>query len=349
MYRYRFYKGDLRMKPISTLREFQEMLDGISIYDLLRYRDEPYKEQKCYSEILIEKKTGGYRILHAPQGKLKTVQQQVLTYLQDVEVSPAAYGYVRGKNIADHANCHLGKKTLVKLDIEDFFDTVTFSQVYHAIECELSNSPAISVVNNELIWFFTKFCTLKGALPQGAVTSPVLSNLVFLPLDRLISSYCARREICYTRYSDDLIFSGDIGIAALISFIRRLLKENGFTLNPEKIVVAAAGRQKKVTGVVVNERLQVERNYRRTIRQEMYYIQKFGLEGHLTAKNVFDDELQNAPYTTKQKKQAVKELQRLLGKINFVLQIDPQNREFLTYRSDCQVMLQRLPKWMTEG
>ena len=127
----------------------------------------------------------------------------------------------------------------------------------------------------------------------------------------------------------------------MILFIKRLLAQNGFILNEDKIVIAGDGRQKKVTGVVVNQHPQTDRKYRREIRQDIYYIGKYGLEEHLQRKGLLLNDIDKTV-------QLVKELQKLIGRIVFVLQIDPENKEFQNYKELGIDLLNRVPLiWTT--
>ncbi|MDF3000615.1 MAG: RNA-directed polymerase [Bacillota bacterium] len=317
----------------NTLREFLGSIKPKHTYLLFRYTDEAYKLKRCYHPVILKKKNGGLRVLQVPDEKLKRLQRQLLTYLQHAEISPCAAAYVKGRGLSFHAHYHADRNMLLKLDLEDFFGSITFSKVLFAVKEALKRSPlAGAEQSSEIGWFIAKACTLEGVLPQGAPTSPILSNMVFLPLDQIISSYCIPRGIRYTRYSDDLFFSGDFRASEIIPFIRKLLMKNGYTLNEKKVVAAGRGSKKLVTGVVVNQRPQADRSYRREIRQNVYYIGKFGLEEHLKRKGLLGE-----------RAKMVKELQRLLGRIVFVLQIDPQNREFQEYKQFCIGLLNRLP------
>lgn len=349
----------------NTLREFLGSIKPKHTYLLFRYTDEAYKLRRCYRPVLLKKKNGGVRILQVPDEKLKRLQRQLLTYLQHAEISSCAAAYVKGRGLAEHAHYHAERSMLLKLDIEDFFGSITFTKVLLAVKEALKRSPLVGEEQrSEIGWFIAKACTLDGVLPQGAPTSPTLSNMVFLQLDQMISSYCVPRGIRYTRYSDDLFFSGDFRPSEIIPFIRKLLLKNGYTLNEKKIVAAGRGSKKLVTGVVVNQRPQVDRSYRREIRQSIYFIGKFGLEEHLQRKGLLGEDLPTEEmrseemeseavwtagneavgreYTVRRAKMA-RELQRLIGRIVFVLQIDPQNREFQEYKQFCIGLLNQLP------
>lgn len=339
---------------ICTLREFLESLEPVDTYRLFRYTDEAFKEEYCYAQIPMRKKNGGVRILQVPNKRLKRLQRALLPYFQHAEISSCAAAYVEGRTLLAHALQHANNRMIVKLDIENFFGSTAFSKVFHAVDEALKNSPLAGPdrgsgaresskaknYNGKMSWFIAKACTLNGALPQGAPTSPALSNMVFFPLDKIISSYCGKQEIHYTRYSDDMIFSGDFRPSGLISFVRKLLMQNDYVLNEDKIVIADSGRQQKITGVVVNHRPQADRKYRRMIRQDIHYIGKYGLEEHLQRKGLLTDDKDK-------KAQLVAELKKLIGRIAFVLQIDPGNKEFQIYKALCVDLLNRVPKIWT--
>lgn len=301
------------------------------------------RRAKCYHEVCLPRRDGGVRRVEAPSAPLKRVQRALLPLLSDGEVSPYAAAYRKGVCVRDNAAPHAGSPLVVKLDIHDFFGSIRFVAVFSAIDRALRLSPLAGVhylnaydrtkpdprhYNRVLSHYFTCFCTLHGALVQGAPTSPLLSNLVFAPLDALIGAYCEKRGIVYTRYSDDMTFSGAFNPHALIGFVEHLLRANGFLLNGKKTAVLGRGVRQKITGVVVNDTPRAVRAYRREIRQEMYYMQAYGLESHLSRCGIADP-----PEAY---------LHRLMGRIGFVLQIQPDNVEFLEYRGLCAALLERL-------
>ena len=335
---------------INNLEEFLKSLKPVDTYRLFKYTDETFKTEKCYHQLSLSKRDGGVRVLQVPNEKLKRLQRNLLQYFQHAEISPCAAAYIKGRTIKEQAIKHTNSRLIVKLDIENFFGSITFQKVFYSVDEALKNSPLVgpyyrmnsqqSLIlknyNSEVSWFITKACTLNGVLPQGAPTSPMLSNMVFFPLDKVIYSYCTEHKIHYTRYSDDMIFSGDFRPSGLISFIRKLLIRNGYILNEKKIVVAGKGKQQKITGVVVNDRPQTDRKYRREIRRDIYYICKYGLEEHLRRNGILIQENQIAV-------QMVKELQKLIGRVSFVLQIDPDNKEFQQYKEISINLLNKVP------
>jgi len=305
-------------------------------YQLMRFSREEYRKS-CYTLRELPKKSGGTRLICEPSSPLKRVQRGILPLISGGE-SQYATAYVVGKSVRDNGQPHLGKPLVVKLDISSFFGSIGFLQVFRAIDKALKASPLTGChylnaddradiktknYNNVLSFYFARFCTRNGVLPQGAPTSPVLSNLVFAPIDEIIGEYCKKRHIAYTRYSDDMTFSGAFNPLSLIDFVRHILAVNDFKLNDKKTKILGRGCCRVITGAVVNEKLQATREYRREIRQEMYYIQKYSLKDHLRCRKV--------------KTEPEQYRNSLLGRIGFVLQLSPQDAEFQQYK-----------KWMIE-
>ena len=135
--------------------------------------------------------------------------------------------------------------------------------------------------------------------------------------DYIIGEWCDKNNINYTRYSDDMTFSMNEYNTDLIRFVRVNLYKYGLELNNDKICLINNSSQQKITGIVVNDKIQVDSKYRKTIRQEIYYINKFGIDEHIRRINIDDK---------------VKYLKSLYGRILFVLSIDSKNKEFIKYK-----------------
>ena len=161
--------------------------------------------------------------------------------------------------------------------------------------------------------------TIDDFLPQGAPTSPALSNLYLKEFDEEIEEFCKSKSIAYTRYSDDLTFSMQRFNQDLVTLVKEKLGNLGLELNKKKSKIISGPLQKRVTGVVVNEKPQAPKEYKRKIRQEMYYISRFGLRGHLGHNHCSIGE---KTY-----------LNHLLGQINFVLLLEKDNEEFKKYKT----------------
>ena len=278
-------------------------------------------EKLFYRSFKIPKRNNKFRTIHEPLPSLKEIQTWILHYILTPAskkfVSPVAKAFMPKLSIRDNARFHRGQKILVCLDLKDFFDTVSFPQVYH-IFCLLGYKKNVATL-------LTRLCLLKNKLPQGAPTSPMLSNFVFKFYDDLIINFCTSRGIRYTRYADDLTFSGDFNPGEIIRYVESVLSHTQFKINAAKTKVLTKAKRQQVTGVVVNQKIQVSRDYRNKIRQEVYYCIKYGVEEHL--KRI------NYPYNAEQY------IRHLLGKVNFTLLINKQDARMAGYYEYLQDML----------
>lgn len=271
-----------------------------------------------YHKEILTKKDGGTRTLMVPCSLLKAVQRNILHHvLEQRPVSDCARAYRKGMDIRTNAGPHAGKKQVLKLDISHFFDNILFPQVLNAAFPETLFPPAAGVL-------LTSLCCCRERLPQGSPASPAISNLVMLPFDESMKRWCGEREIVYTRYCDDMTFSGDFDSVQVYHKVKSYLEAMGFSLNEKKTRLLKDGVRQSVTGIVVNEKPQVSRDYRKKLRQEIYYCRKYGVTGHLER--------------MKEKTGAAAEEQKyissVLGRIQFVLQVNPEDREFLEYRRE---------------
>jgi len=180
--------------------------------------------------------------------------------------------------------------------------------------------------NQELSEIFANLCCLDNCLPQGAPTSPYLSNIFAREIDVRLSKYLWKRKLYYTRYSDDITISGNIlneQIPQIMSFCKYLLSNYGLRLNDEKTKILRQHQKQYVTGAVVNEKVSAEKKIKKELRQQMYYIKKFGLESHM---NHLQIKQQNYLY-------------HLMGKICWILTLEKNNKEFRQYNECLKELL----------
>lgn len=286
-----------------------------------------------YSIFELPKPDGGIRIVYMPSPFLKLLQEQIYKkLLYAIPVSKYAVAYVPGMNLRDGAARHVGHPVLLKLDIHHFFDSITYSMVLSYVFNSKRFPKEVGVL-------LTSLCCYKGCLPQGAPTSPAISNIVMYTFDEMIGQYCEKMGIVYSRYSDDMRFSGDFSPGRVIRKVDGLLSSMGFSLNTRKTHIAWQGQQQLITGVIVNSKEQAPAAYRRVIRQEMYYCRKYGVRSHILHADlqafIAEDSKSHDGKRVYQKKY----LQHLLGKINYCLCIDPENKELLDYFSSVLALL----------
>ena len=274
--------------------------------------------EQHYHPYTISKRDGGARKLLVPDGLLKQVQRRILQrVLEPQPVSVYATAYHKGAQLRQNGAPHLQQPLVLKLDIQDFFPSILLPDVLSACFNSQQMLPSVGML-------LANLCCYQGALPQGAPTSPAISNLVLRSFDDWLGRWCAAQNIVYTRYSDDLTFSGNFDAVKVQQRVAAALADRGFLLNKNKTQRLTTQNRQIVTGVVVNDKLQVPRGYRRKLRQEIYYCQRYGAASHLAHCNP-------QPETPIADEQVRRYLQSLLGKVQFVLQINPDDGEFQQY------------------
>lgn len=278
-------------------------------FDLMKHCD------TFYRPISLKKKNGTYRQIYEPNDILKRIQKKILDkILSQLPISQYAKAYRTGGTLIDNAAAHIGKRYVLKLDITDFFGSISFEQVYSAAFHTKYFPKQIGVL-------LTMLCCRKEVLPQGAPTSPALSNIVMCHFDNYIGSWCEARAIAYTRYCDDMTFSSDRPLFGVYQKVKTMLEEVGFELNEKKTHFISNASRQSVTGITVNEKLSVPIHYKRRLRQEIYYTLKFGLAEQIVRSDKTEFFMNARPDVSKY-------YNHLLGQIGFVLQIEPENTWF---------------------
>lgn len=252
-----------------------------------------------YVRFQIPKKSGGTRDIWAPQPKLAAAQAWILeNVLSKVPVGPVAHGFIPGRSTVTNAAPHVKRAIVVNVDLRDFFPTITFPRVRGLFEA-LGYSPAVATVfallcteapRRDVEYSGKKYFVATGprALPQGACTSPALSNLAAWTLDRRLGGVAAKLGWTYTRYADDLTFSGDTlvpkgeknpkSVGWLLARTRHVCEAEGFEVNEKKVRVQRRNTAQIVTGVVVNEKPSTSRAERRKLRAILHHARFEGLE-----------------------------------------------------------------------
>lgn len=233
-----------------------------------------------YNHFTIEKKSGSQREIRDPDIPLKRIQK-LLNCLLQVVFSPKVHyctnGFSYGRDIVRNARPHLNKKYVLNCDIKNFFPSVNYGRV----RAVLRLSPFNFINDKEVIAnLIASLCTYENRLPQGAPTSPILSNLVTQKLDRKISAYCNLYKIKYSRYADDLTFSSNTNYFndAFIGDIRSILLDEQFQLNEVKTRLKTSMDRQQVTGIIVNKKLNVRREYIKKVRAMLNNWEKKGLK-----------------------------------------------------------------------
>jgi len=280
--------------------------------DLARWLDLPEAELRAwlkdtpawtrgydYSRFTIPKRRGGSRTIEAPGEKLKALQRRVLhRLLNPLPAHPAATGFVPGRSIVDNARPHAGRGVVINLDLADFFPSITAERVAESLRGLGWGAEAAAIVS--------RMCTHEGHLPQGAPTSPALSNLVCRRLDARLAALAEKHGGQYTRYADDITLSfPGLGInkrlrpkpknqpplerppslsgvkrsrrppsRALLTQIRGIIEDEGFQIQMKKKVRLQRPHQRQTaTGLVVNQTVNLPRQTRRLIRAMRHHEQ----------------------------------------------------------------------------
>jgi len=219
-----------------------------------------------YQTYKLPKKSGGNRIITVPNNYLKSIQKSIYeSILKTIPLHKAAKGFRQGYSIVDNAKIHVGKNIVVNVDIANFFPNTSNDLVWKALYTHLK-----SRFSKNCIRLISELCCYKGGLPIGAPTSPVISNLVLKPSDVAFSKISKKFNIEYSRYADDLTFSGDENSIKILPFVQDVLGQKGFQLDSKKTNIFRKGRRQCVTGLVVNEQISVARPIRKRIRASVH-------------------------------------------------------------------------------
>jgi len=251
-----------RLIPVVTGSEIALFL-GVSRRLVGHMVAEPWRYYRAFS---IKKRSGEFRQMTAPRVFLKTVQRYILDcILNQIPTHRAAVGFKPKCSVVDGARLHVGQPFLWNIDVKDFFPSITQGRVIRVF--------MDSGFPEEAARFLARLCCLNGVLPQGAPTSPAISNLVFLALDEALARAASDAGTRYTRYADDMTFSSGKPIGQDFRLqVTRLLNCSGFQLNTQKSRLMGPLTRREVTGLTVNERVSVPRLMRRNLRARFYQV-----------------------------------------------------------------------------
>jgi RNA-directed DNA polymerase len=277
-----------RIESVAALAEALELSSGqLAWLADVRGLERTVEAEKLrnYRYRWAPRRSGLPRLIEAPKARLKEIQRWVLHEILDrVPAHDAAHGFTPGRSVLTHASLHTGRAIVVRIDLRDFFASVSAGRVYgifrtlgypasvaHSLTGLCSNTipsmvwNAIEPPQPHLIqarfWLGRQLATPH--LPQGAPTSPALANLAAFALDRRLDGLGDAFTLTYSRYADDLVFSGprltDRGNRTLLEMVRRIVSDEGFRVNDDKTSLRTAAQRQLVTGVVVNAHANVSR------------------------------------------------------------------------------------------
>lgn len=246
-----------------------------------------------YVSFEVPKRSGGTRLLSSPHRTLKKAQQWILeNILSKLPVEPVSHGFVPGKSILTNATPHVGKAVVLNMDLEGFFPNIVFPRV-RSVFYRAGYSGCVATIlallctecpRREVIYDGKRYYVATGprGLPQGACTSPALSNQVARRLDKRFGGLAVRMGITYTRYADDLSFSGGEELKEKVGYlmarVRHIAQESGFAVNEKKSRVQRRNTAQTVTGLVVNDKVSVNREDVRRLRAILHRARFEGLD-----------------------------------------------------------------------
>lgn len=260
------------------------------------------KPDKYYQEKTISKRDGTPRKIFIPSYSLKLIQRWILKeILEKISTSNEATAFIKGKGqgIKNNAEIHKYGLYILEMDIKDFFPSIDSKRVFFLFKN--------IGYNNMISTILTNLCTYTNQLPQGAVTSPYISNLVCYKLDKRIKGLCNKNDIVYTRYADDLTFSCDNKqiLKKSRKIIEDIIKDEGFEVNPKKTRFLSPGSKKVVTGVTVNDkRLKANKLLKKKVRAMLHhsilngdYVNLNQIRGYISFINYIENGYKNKVIT----------------------------------------------------
>ena len=241
---------------------------------------------RMYSHFEISKRSGKSRNISAPDYRLKMLQQKIARSLSDLyRPRNPVHGFIPDRSVKSNAESHLRRRFILNVDLKSFFPTITETRVQGVLE-------SIGV-DKEVAEIVARICNNNGCLPQGAPSSPVISNMICFRLDKNLMRFSKAHRLLYTRYADDITFSsfqpptalfegdrpdpGRLSPEKLSTELLSIFRNNGFDLNPEKIHYADKNSRRMVTGIKINEGLNVDRRYVRNVRSALFKVESSGV------------------------------------------------------------------------
>lgn len=245
-----------------------------------------------YSRFEIPKRSGGMRLISSPKPTLRATQQWIReSILSSQRLHPAAMAFRPGVSIVDNATIHAGSAIVVRIDLKDFFPSITFPRVrgfFHSLGYNsgvstvlallCTDAPRVRMTKDEQTHIVA---VGERSLPQGAVTSPDLANLIANKLDRRLQGLADKAGWTYTRYADDLVFSTsdpDSAPHRLVRAVTSISSDEGFLVNAEKTRIMRSPNRQMVTGLLVNDQVRLTRRDLRRIRSFLHHCDVDGVD-----------------------------------------------------------------------
>ena len=261
--------------------------------------------ENFYRSFVIPKRSGGNREINSPYPSLLHCQSWIYkNILLKLPISNSAHGFVPLKSIFTNATQHLGKKAFLKMDLQNFFPSIPINWVINLFKSH-GYPPNVS-------FYLAALCSYDGKLSQGAATSPYLSNILLRGLDIRLENLCNSYNLTYTRYADDMAFSGDYIPHKFISIVETIINNYKLSVNKNKTRLQCKYKGRRIlTGLSIrSNEIKLPKNYKRKLKQELYFVEKYGVLSHLSRLKI-----RNPNY-----------LESLAGKVQFWLMAEPNSK-----------------------
>lgn len=247
-----------------------------------------YHLKSKYEVFKIPKKSGGDREIYSPNKGLKKIQKTLNIIFQAIhKPQHSSHGFTTNRSVVTNAKLHVNKNYVYNIDLENFFPSIHQARVWKRLQYPPFNlnGEKIELANliaNLVCYQYERGSRLKNFLPQGAPTSPILSNIICHRLDKKLFNLAREYNVKYTRYADDMTFSSDHNVyqkeSHFLQKLNRIIESENFTLNTKKTRLQKKGYKQEVTGLIVNEKINVSRKYIKNIRALIYLVKKYGEE-----------------------------------------------------------------------
>lgn len=293
------------MTVLSRIRDLEELMVAASLpSSAIEWLARPI-EPNDVSVHTTRKSHGGYRVVcQANDEKLVRLQKRLKEFIDRhvLVAHPSVHGFTRGKGTVTNASAHLGARALLTVDISNFFPSINRLQVELALQAHGASAT--------IAWAIANISTFDDALATGFPTSPVLSNLVFRPLDDEFEYFSNVNELTYTRYADDLTFSGESVNDVHLEAISAKLSSHGFRTNTKKVRFQRTGHRQVVTGFTIahSDHVRLPKPKKKILRQDLYYSKKIGLAAQASFRNLDEEDFRN----------------QMLGRINYFMSVEPE-------------------------
>lgn len=236
-------------------------------------------DDEFYSEFNILKSNGTKRTIDVPSERLMDIQRWILdNILNKYKLDEHCFGFRKGKSVYDNALLHVNKPCVINMDIKNFFPSINQSDVFYIFYNK--------GYTKKVSYYLAKLTTKGNVLPQGAPTSPMISNIVASQLDKRLSCLGEKYHAVYSRYADDITFSGERNIKNMIPIVKNIIEDAGFYVNEDKTRYAYSYQRQEVTGLIVNKKVNIPNQYLKELKKEIYFCKTYGVNSHLKYMNI---------------------------------------------------------------